>query len=212
MFKDRRYRVIQDEQHIRQVMTLYAMNDCFSVPRLANHILTTEPPTPPSTVTYDEISDDGEVLPNSGDEKMIYLSPPIDADDLGVHVRDELPNDIEPPKNQIYEQKQEAMKKPLTRNQKKNRKQRANRYRHETIRNVYRRFTISNVKTILIDMNIRYVNMNMVGHVRFIGYRDEPTRKQVDELLHAGMFTKEHYYRIQKRSRSYERLERKNSP
>ena len=89
----------------------------------------------------------------------------------------------------------------LTRNQKKNRKKRMNRYRFEVIRHIYHRFTISHVKRILINMNIHYVNINMVRHTLFIGLRDQRMRERVDELLHDEMFTKEHFQRLERRSK-----------
>jgi hypothetical protein len=232
MFKGQHHRVIKDEERLRQVMILYAMNDCFSVTRLADHVFAKGQPTPPQTIDHEEISDDEEPSVKTDDEQMIYLPPPIEDDDAGVHGRDEslsssesnavedqieevhvvneLPDalemisddDILPPMNRTHEQQLETMK-TLTRNQKKNRKKRAKRYRYEIIRQLYRRFSISTIKTILIDMNVHYVNMNVFNHTLFIGLRDGSTRKQMEELLHGEMFTKEHYYRIQKRARRY---------
>lgn len=214
-------------------MTLCAVNDCFSVTRLANHVLPAERSTPPPTIPEDDLLDEKEQVEMNYDEPRIYLSPPTDEDEPGGHVRDELlvsseskstnereeevhvanerpsgieiisDDEIEPPVDPIYEKREETMKKQLTRSQRKNRKKRANRYQFETIRKIYHRFSISAVKTILIDMNVHYVNMNVVDHTLFIGLRDEPMRKHVDDLLHQGMFTKEHYYRIQKRARRY---------
>jgi hypothetical protein len=45
----------------------------------------------------------------------------------------------------------------LTRNQRKNRKKRMNRYRFEVVRNIYHKFNITIIKTILINLNIHYV-------------------------------------------------------
>jgi hypothetical protein len=90
--------------------------------------------------------------------------------------------------------------KRLTRNQKKNRKKRINRYRFEVIRQLYRQFTITHVKNILVDMNIHSVNINIVHHKLFIGLKDQQTQRRVDELLHSKMFDKKHYRRICQRN------------
>ena len=233
IFRNQSHRDVEHEKEIRRMMTLYAIHDCFAVTRLANHMASEDRSTPPPTITYEQISDDEQTAEGNDEELTIYLSPPIDEDEPGVHVRDEpmvsneseivvdvqrevhvrdelqhnsaeVPeDDVEPLMNRTDERRTTPVKTPLTRNQKKNRKKRANRYRHEVIRHVHDRFSISNIKTILIDMNIHYANMNVVGHTLFIGLRDEETRKHVDDLLHGGMFTKEHYCRIQKRSRRY---------
>jgi hypothetical protein len=233
MFDDLNHRDVDDEKEIRSKMILYSINDCFAVTRLANHISSNDQSTPPPTITYEEISDDEQQVEINEEELILFLSPPIDEDDPGVHVRDEpmasdeseivvdiqrevhvgdelqnhgeakFEDEVAPTMDGTDEREPSTTKKTLTRNQKKNRKKRAKRYRYEVIRHVHHRFSISNIKTILIDMNIHYVNMNVVGHTLFIGLRDEQTRKQVDDLLHEGMFTKEHYCRVQKRSRRY---------
>ncbi|CAF1492096.1 unnamed protein product [Didymodactylos carnosus] len=89
----------------------------------------------------------------------------------------------------------------LTKKQRKNRKRRARRYDFEVIRHLYKDFTITNVRRILIDMNIHWVNFNIVGHVLFIGLKDERTKQWVEEMLHPNMFTHDHYRRIQTKSR-----------
>jgi hypothetical protein len=88
---------------------------------------------------------------------------------------------------------------PLTRNQKKNRKKRAKRYTYEIIRKVYREFTTTDIKKILIFMNIRVENVNVVGHTLFLDMKNEQIKKEVDGMLHDGLFTEEHYYRIKKK-------------
>jgi hypothetical protein len=90
--------------------------------------------------------------------------------------------------------------KQLTRNQKKNRKKRINRYRFEVIRRLYREFTTTHVKNILIDMNIYWENINVVHHVLFLGLKDQRTQQRVDELLHDKMFDEDHYRRIYRRN------------
>jgi hypothetical protein len=90
--------------------------------------------------------------------------------------------------------------KQLTRNQKKNRKKRINRYRFEVIRRLYREFTTTHVKNILIDMNIHWENINVVHHVLFLGLKDQRIQQRVDELLHDKMFDEDHYRRIYRRN------------
>lgn len=115
-----------------------------------------------------------------------------------VHVPDELREAME-----NYERQRqtnvEYYNEPLTRNQKNNRKKRANRYRFEVVRNIYKRFTITTIKQILTDMNIYWVNINVVNYKLFIGLKNQQLQQQVEELLHKYMFTKEHYARIYRR-------------
>ncbi|CAF4592207.1 unnamed protein product, partial [Rotaria sp. Silwood2] len=94
-------------------------------------------------------------------------------------------------------------KKKLTKTQRNNIRKRAARYNFEVVRQIYSNFTISNIKEILIDMNIHWLNVNVVKAILFIGVKNEETRKHVDNLLHDEMFTKAHYQRFnKKRSRS----------
>ncbi|CAF3428295.1 unnamed protein product [Rotaria socialis] len=87
----------------------------------------------------------------------------------------------------------------FTRNQRKNRRKRAKRYRFEIIRQVYNKFSISNIKKVLIFMNIHYVNINVVGLVLFLGVKNEQIKQEVDKALHSELFTKSHYYHIRKK-------------
>ena len=103
--------------------------------------------------------------------------------------------------NQHQQPRQHQHYKSLTRKQRKNRKKRAERYRFEIIRPVYHKFTIRNNKKILTFMNISYMNINGVGKILFIGVKNEQIQKTVDETLHSGLFTEEHYYRIRKKLR-----------
>ncbi|CAF2220347.1 unnamed protein product, partial [Rotaria magnacalcarata] len=138
-------------------------------------------------------------------QQQLYNAKPLDYDDtlIGVHAQNEPSNEIgiisdddieqNRPVNQHSHQHQ-----PLTRNQRKNRKKREKRYQFEIIRSVYYKFTTRNIKKILIFMNIPYVNFNVVGKMLFLGVKNEHIRKQADEILHSGIFTEEHYYRIRK--------------
>ncbi|CAF2887268.1 unnamed protein product [Rotaria sp. Silwood2] len=96
------------------------------------------------------------------------------------------------------ESQQHQQHQSLTRNQRKNRKKRSRRYQFEVIRHIYYKFTIRNIKKILIFMNIPYVNINVVGTTLFLGVKNESIRKMADEALHSGIFTEEHYHRIRK--------------
>ncbi|CAF1464395.1 unnamed protein product [Rotaria sordida] len=95
--------------------------------------------------------------------------------------------------------RQHQQHQSLTRNQRKNRKKRRRRYRFEVIRRIYHKFNISNIKKILIFMNIPHENLNVVGHTLFLDMKNKQMEKEVDEKLHDGLFTKEHYYRIRKK-------------
>ncbi len=48
-------------------------------------------------------------------------------------------------------------------------------------------------------MNIRVENVNVVGHTLFLDIKNEQIRKEVDGMLHDGLVTEEHYYRIKKK-------------
>ncbi|CAF3496362.1 unnamed protein product [Rotaria socialis] len=123
------------------------------------------------------------------------------------HARNDRQNDIEIISDDDEQQltnnnkyQQHLSDKPLTRNQKKSRKKRAKRYRFEIIREIYREFTITQIKNVLIYMNIHYVNINVVGKLLFIGVRDEATRQDIEHKLDHHMFTEEHYQRIHKKT------------
>ena len=98
-----------------------------------------------------------------------------------------------------FHSQQRQQHQSLTRNQRKNRKKRTRRYRFEVIRHIYHKFTITNIKRILIFMNIHYKNLNVVGNTLFLDLKDDQTKKEADEKLHDDLFTKEHYYRIRKK-------------
>ncbi|CAF1536730.1 unnamed protein product [Rotaria sordida] len=114
-----------------------------------------------------------------------------------VHVRDELPNDIEMISDDDEQQafnineQQYEIKNKLTRNQRKNRNKKLKRYFFKVVRHVYHKFTITDIKRILINMNIHYLNFNVIGHTLFLGLKNKATRERVDNLLHDEMFTKE---------------------
>lgn len=213
LFKNRHYRVITDEIHMRQLMVLYAMNDCFSVTKLINHMLVFDQPTPPSTGSLEETIEDtnNDGRTRNDDEQLIQLHPSNEimvTDE--VHVEYELQNDIQMISDDegqqqldgIERSQEEIREQPmLTKNQKKNRKKRANRYRFEIIRHIYYQFSTSHIKDILIYMNLYYRNINIVGHTLFVGINDEQSRQRANGLLHPGMFTKQHFQRIQKRLR-----------
>ena len=167
---------------------------------------------------YEMISDDNSddmSLPEIMKLHLPFISPYLNRyqfnnkesrtknDNNGVHALDEPPNNVEIIFND--EPNKETMTKQchdhqsLTRNQRKNRIKRAQRYRYEVIRQIYYRFTIRNIKKVLLFMNIAYVNINVVGTTLFIGVKNEQIRRTVDAMLHNDIFTEEHYYRIRKR-------------
>lgn len=120
----------------------------------------------------------------------------------GVHGRDELPNDERRPadsKRKFVRNEQQRAEKRRATNRRKNLKRRIKRYDYEVIRKIYRHFTISDVKTILINMNIHYVNFNVIGRTLFLGVKNEVIRQRINEQLHEEMFSEEHYRRFRRR-------------
>jgi hypothetical protein len=299
------------KKKFEKLMTVYAINDCLSVTKLAQKLVPVDPLTPPHTIDYEQIfddddddeilwneteqlvylcplkndndkkrvhvhdeplnelneldkvhvqnelemiSDDDEILLNDN-EQSIYLHPFNDDNRIqGVHVRDEFSefnvlnnfdesndlnklNEINPfnIRNELHEiasnkttpvhtrnefldgletiseddqpEQKEKTKPTLTRNQRKNRKKRINRYRFSVIRNIYHKFNIDKIKTILINLNIHYVNINIVGQTLFIGLKNKTIQERVNQLLGDDMLNKEHYNRIEKR-RNHRREEK----
>lgn len=99
----------------------------------------------------------------------------------------------------------------LTKTQRNNIHKRANRYKFEVIHPIYSKFTITNIKTILRDMNIDWVNINIVGSTLFLGLKNETIRRHVEEQLHKDMFTREHFQQIN-RKRHQKRKKKKHRP
>ncbi|CAF3513512.1 unnamed protein product [Rotaria socialis] len=82
------------------------------------------------------------------------------------------------------------------RNRTINCRHRANRYRYEVIRDVYKHFNIRKIKRILKSMDIYYVNINMVRHTLFIGLKNQKIVDEVKTLLHDRLLTERHYRRL----------------
>ncbi|CAF1043141.1 unnamed protein product [Rotaria magnacalcarata] len=82
------------------------------------------------------------------------------------------------------------------RNHKINRRHRANRYRYEVIRHVYKHFNFRKIKRILKSMDMYYVNINMVRHTLFIGLKNQKLVDEVEKLLHDRLFTERHYNQL----------------
>ncbi|CAF3464042.1 unnamed protein product [Rotaria socialis] len=126
----------------------------------------------------------------------------------GGHVRDEPSNEIENmsdngiQQNTMNDQNQQYIHhEPLTRSQRQSHKHRAKRYRYEIIRKIYHKFTITDIKKILIFMDIPYANINVVGSTLFLGVKNEQIKNIIDKILHSGIFTKKHYYYRRKKLR-----------
>jgi hypothetical protein len=116
-----------------------------------------------------------------------------------VHVKDE-PGKV---RNSYYLGPQLYLNGNPTRNQVTNRRHRANRYRHEIIRDVYRAFTPKHIKEILRAMNILVtnVNKNKRGDIVYIGIKNEEQADEAEKLLHGRMFTEDHYYHYMKKKK-----------
>ena len=81
----------------------------------------------------------------------------------------------------------------------KTRKQRNKRHRFQVIRKLCYRFDTTQVKNILIDMNIRWTNVDVKYHRLILSLHDSRTQRRVDRLLHEDIFTENHYHRIYRR-------------
>ena len=114
-----------------------------------------------------------------------------------VHDKDE-PRKV---RNSYYLGPQLYLKRNPTPNQIINRRHRANRYRHEVVRDVYQAFKITDVKEILRAINIRYVNINVRHRKLYIGLKNEQAVDQVEQLLHSHMFTESHYHHYMKKKK-----------
>jgi hypothetical protein len=257
--------MVEDEKEIRQLMTIYAVNDCLAVTKLAHKIIPNELLTPPTTIYCDALYEVKQTTTNHEQyEKSITLcstnviSYRDGTSEINVHNElfqnvlteihaqnesyefisdDELPEIILPHfsdkqdqskgkghyQNEVHVQHEFCQRiemisdedeqqiavhnkhryhlsnQHLTKNQRKNRKKRRNRYRFQVVRNIYHRFTISQIKEILIHFNIHYANIKIVGRTSFIGLKNKVIQERVNQLLSDDMLTKEHYYRLQKR-------------
>jgi hypothetical protein len=114
-----------------------------------------------------------------------------------VHDKDE-PRKV---RNSYYLGPQLYLKGNPTPNQIINRRHRANRYRHEVIRDVYKAFKINDIKEILRAIHITYKNINMKYHKLYIGLKNEEAVDEVEELLHRRMFTESHYHHFMKKKK-----------
>lgn len=209
---------IHDEQEIRELMTMYAINDCFSVTKLAIQLIDVahlKPPTPSygrPTWVHEE---------NEPIELEIHAESPTFID--CIHQQEEHdPNEYE--RQEGYEENElrtndthrdshmvptenddhliimeNQLEKKKGKNRRKNQRNRRNRYRIEVIRHIYYKFDENDVKDILIHSNIRFTNVNIEGRTLFVGVKNEFTRKRLDQLLTEDMLTEEHYERIRKR-------------
>ncbi|CAF1402909.1 unnamed protein product [Rotaria sordida] len=90
-------------------------------------------------------------------------------------------------------------KEQLTKTQRNNIRKRAARYNFKVTRKIYYKFTTLDIKGILIDMNIHWLNVNVINSTLYIGVKNEATRKHVENLLHDEMFTEAHYKRFNKK-------------
>ncbi|CAF4521565.1 unnamed protein product, partial [Didymodactylos carnosus] len=112
--------------------------------------------TEPSPLQYEPISDDEE-----------------DQNIVPQHNPSSMHNRVVTPQRTVRTEKRRSPDSHKQYNQLQNRRRRARRYEHEVIRSIYHKFSITKVKRILRSMNIRYVNFNVVGHILFIGMKDE---------------------------------------
>ncbi|CAF1193942.1 unnamed protein product [Didymodactylos carnosus] len=78
-------------------------------------------------------------------------------------------------------------------------KMRRKRYTYEVIRDIFERFSISSVKSVLRWLRIKWVNVHLVRHRMFLGLKDDATRIQYEQRLRDEFFTENHYralYRV----------------
>ena len=272
---ERKTRIIGDEEEYRQLMTVYAINDCLAVTKLAQRIIPIERQTPSDIIYQEEVhayeqkdkssnlysindtSYELEIHPQNeflepndvqGEDQLLYdesmefhvQNVPIELtsdDNVDNHSLPEImklhlpfpskysyegKNDLEVHmKNypsittNCHEQQvavnDEYQKKSLTKTQKENWKRRMKRYDFPVVRHIYERFSVGNVKQILIDINIRWTNVLLVKHKLLIGLDNAQVQRQVEGLLHEQMFTKEHYLRIRRRHQRHRTNNNRNA-
>ena len=115
-----------------------------------------------------------------------------------VHVTDE-------PKvrNSYYLGPQLKLPSNPTRNQIKNRRHRANRYRYEVVRRIHGAFRTTDAKEILRAINITCLNINVHKGKLFIGLKNEEQVEEAEKILHERMFTESHYHHYMKKKKKY---------
>lgn len=184
--------IVKEEETYRQLMAAYAVCDCMAVTKL---LTVTKPIRQPRSKpeitggvhpTNDPLSIDITLL-NDGSP----LSQATDHVANEHHPGTETSINIDP--IQPIEKKKQTTKNTQTTKKKRNL------YKFLIIRKLYVRFNTTQVKNILVDLNIFWKNVNVSNHILYLGLGDLEKKRRADELLHEDMFTKRHYYRIYRR-------------
>ncbi|CAF2107307.1 unnamed protein product [Rotaria magnacalcarata] len=90
-FINMKYKIIEDEQKYRRLMTIYALNDCLAVTQLAQKIKSKKSSSPTTTTCYEDVSDDDEIINHGNDQQSMNLSS---FDDIEDHVEIYTPTEI----------------------------------------------------------------------------------------------------------------------
>ncbi|CAF2115873.1 unnamed protein product [Rotaria magnacalcarata] len=90
-FINMKYKIIEDEQKYRRLMTIYALNDCLAVTQLAQKIKSKKSSSPTTTACYEDVSDDDEIINHGNDQQSMNLSS---FDDIEDHVEIYTPTEI----------------------------------------------------------------------------------------------------------------------
>ncbi|CAF1418967.1 unnamed protein product, partial [Didymodactylos carnosus] len=161
---------------------------------------------------YEDISDDedmGLIPVHVQDEPLFHSPVPVEVrDELVVHVQDGLNepsplqyesiSDDEEDQNIVPQHNPSSMHNRLVTPQRtvriEKRRSPDSHKQYNQLQN--RRRRARRYERILRSMNIHYVNFNVVGHILFIGMKDEHSRAQLEQMLHDNMFTESHYYRL----------------
>ena len=211
---------IDDEEEIRRMMTLYAINDCLAVTKLVNEMIRNPPEEPTMhhdesyrmttgdhewNETLEDVSDDD--LPNMKEHCFHHEEDRSNEQPQNTISHDENGAEEEPPESngcstrtKVNSQDDEQhCPKKLTKTQRKNRKTRLKRYTFQVVRRVYHAFRTRKIKSTLLHMNIKPKNLNRVGNKIYLRVGSERARQRAEGKLDEEIFTEEHYRRIYKR-------------
>ena len=87
MFNEQNHRIIDDEIHIRQLMILYAMNDCFSVTKLVHFMSSFDQLTSPPPIS----SEEAPRYTNDDEQPVMVTEEVLMRDEFSVTIK---PNEI----------------------------------------------------------------------------------------------------------------------
>lgn len=146
---------------------------------------------------YNETSHYDGLEPISDDElpeyMKLHLPPPSEKrtlDEPRVHEQDKQKK----VRHSYYLGPHLNLGENATKNQESSRRRRSNRYRSEVIRPIYDSFNHNHVKEIFSAINIKVLNINIDYGRLYVGVKSPEAADELEQLLHRGMFTEEHYH------------------